>query len=330
MRPPPDPVPRRVAAGIAAVNRHAGREALLATELKRLQVPQIRELDRLIGELARRWLGPGPALRPVERRNRLDLRRTLRANLQRHGGYVLTFRWAVRQRPRPRLQRPARLLVIGDVSHSMCHYVTVVLYFFHMLNFRFEVESYVFSEHATRASPYLSGPGGFSEKVQALAQHARSWNAGTRFGTSLEEILAEAAVDPHTYVVIATDGKVSLSHGEPAKIRRQMERLRRESRMVILLTPEADLARAGRNRAAPVGSGDGRPDGVVGIFKAGLVEIPIFDLPSVWYEVLGQHADRVYHVRTVQDLVDMVEDLNRMAPPVSPEPASPGGYELGR
>jgi uncharacterized protein with von Willebrand factor type A (vWA) domain len=46
--------------------------------------------------------------------------------------------------------------------------------------------------------------------VQRLVAGANSWNAGTRFGTALKEIAETATVDEHTYVIIATDGKVSL------------------------------------------------------------------------------------------------------------------------
>lgn len=300
----PEVLAQRTTRVIATVNRQAAHTDLLATELRRMQLPQIQELTALITLLARRWLDLDQDFAPVERRNRLDVRRTLKENLSRYGGHVLQFRWATHQRPIPKLHKPARILVIGDVSHSMYHYVSVVLYFFHLLNFRFQVESYVFSQHATRSSPYLNGPGTFTEKVQELTQNARSWNAGTRFGTSLEEILAEARIDPYTYVIIATDGKFTLSHGELERIQQNMKILRQRSRMIIFLTPEAGLAER-----------HGQPSGdiVVGSFQSGIIEIPILDLNQIWYQTLGQYADRVYHVRTVQDLVNTVEDLAESA-----------------
>ena len=69
------------------------------------------------------------------------------------------------------------------------------------------VESYVFSERATHSTPFLNGLGTFEEKVQRLIQGAKSWNAGTRFGSALEEIADTASVDENTYVLIATDGE---------------------------------------------------------------------------------------------------------------------------
>ncbi len=282
------------------VNHRFSLAELLHSEIKRLKTGEIRELTSLVQRLAKRWLDLDQEFEAVERRTRLDVPRTLRANLSRYGGHILDFKWATKDLPVPKLSKPARVLVIGDVSHSMYHYVTVALYFFHLLNFRFQVNSYVFSERATRSTEFLNGPGAFEDKVQDLVRHAASWNAGTRFGSSLETILAEAQVDAFTYVVIATDGKVALGHGEYEKIHREMARLQARAKMVVFLTPEASFAQS-HGRAAQVHQ--------VGAFKSGLLDIPIFDLGQIWYNTLGKYADRVYHVQTVQDLADMCEDL---------------------
>lgn len=299
---PPDL--RRVDRVIRQVNHRFALADLLATEVRRLQGPAVDELDVVIRRLARRWLDLDEQFTPVERRTRLDVRRTLQRNLPRYGGYVLRFFWRTKELPVPQLVKPARLLVIGDVSHSMCHYVTVCLFFFHRLNFLFDVDSWVFSERASRATLFLKRPGSFADKLRDLAQHAASWNAGTRFGSSLEQILAHARIDPYTHVVIATDGKVALGGGEYEKIHRCLTQIRARARSVIFMTPEAAFARSYRNQA---------PVEQVGSFKAGTVDIPIFDLGQIWYRTLGRYADRVYHVRTVQDLVDMCEDLYRSA-----------------
>lgn len=294
------PDPMRVEKATRVVNYRASLADLLHTEIKRMKLPDIQELGPLITRLARRWLDLDQEFEEIQRRTKLDLRRTLKSNISRYGGHILDFKWATRQLPTPRLSKPARVLVIGDVSHSMYHYVTIGLYFFHLLNFRFQVNSYVFSEKATRSTEILNGPGSFTEKVQDLVRGAASWNAGTRFGSSLQEIMSEALVDQYTVVVIATDGKVTLGHGEYEKIHRQMARLKSLARMVVFMTPEGSFAQSH--------GGHVQVD-QVGAFKSGVLDIPIFDLGQLWYNTLGKYADRVYHVRTVQDLVDMCEDL---------------------
>lgn len=293
------------AAGAETANRRHAHTDLLALQLGRLSPDSVDELDRLVHKLARRWLDVAQSFQQVPRRNALDMRRTLRANIRRYGGRVLEFRWSTKQRPVAQFARPAHLLLVGDVSHSMVRYVTVVLHYFHRLNFRFAVDSYIFSDRATHASPFLNGLGTFEQKVQRLMSGATSWNAGTRFGTALEEIARAATLDEHTYVIIATDGKVSLQGDETAKIEQYLAALRRRVKQVIFLTPSVEFSdgASGRTRPPQVGS-----------LKYDFYDIPVFEAgPPLWYGVLGKYADRIYLVRTVRDLVCMTEDLMQAA-----------------
>lgn len=289
------------APGTAAANHRFSYLDVLATQIKRLTPAEIKELEALIQRLARKWLDLDETFEPVERRNRLDVGRTLRYNIPRYAGRILQFQWGTKQRPVAQLGKPARILVIGDVSHSMVHYVSVILYFMHSLNFRFLVDSYVFSDRATHSTPYLKGEGTFEEKVRRLIAGARSWSAGTRFGTALAEIAESATIDQYTYVIIATDGKVSLHGSEPAQIETYMKELRRRARQVIFVTPSADFSDGTRGKSQPER---------LGSFKYDFFDIPIYAVgPPLWYGTLGEYAHRLYLVRTVQDLIDMTEDL---------------------
>lgn len=285
----------------AVVNQRFAYLNLLAAQIKRLTPADIRELDALIQRLARKWLDVDESFEWVERRNKLDIGRTLRYNIPRYAGQVLHFRWAHKERPVPQLAKPAKILLIGDVSHSMVHYVSVLLYFFHKLTFRFTVDSYVFSNSATHATPFLNGLGTFEEKLARLVEGAKSWNAGTRFGSALQEIADHAQVDENTYVIIATDGKVSLQDDEGVKIERYMKALRGRARQIIFLTPAAEFSDGASGKIKPER---------LGSFKYDFYDIPIFQVgPPLWYGTLGQYANRLYLVRTVQDLIDVTEDL---------------------
>lgn len=287
--------------GATAANRRYAYLDVLAAQLKRLSTAEIKELESLVHRLARKWLDIDEHFEHLPRRNRLDIQQTLRYNIPRYAGKILNFKWATKERPIPQLSKPARILVIGDVSHSMVHYVSVILYFFHMLNFRFQVDSFVFSENATHASPYLNGLGTFEEKVQRLMAGAKSWNAGTRFGSALGEIAEHAHVDENTYVIIATDGKVALQGDETTKIERYMRDLRNKAKQTIFLTPSAEFSdgAGGKVKAERLGS-----------FKYDFFDIPIYSMgPPLWYGTLAGYADRLYLIRTVQDLIDMTEDL---------------------
>ncbi|MFZ5815840.1 MAG: VWA domain-containing protein [Bacillota bacterium] len=286
--------------GAAAANRRYAYIDVMASQIRKLAPRDIQLLEELIQRLARKWLDIDEVFERAPRRNRLDIGRTLRYNIPRYAGAVLNFKWVEKEYPLPQPVKPARLLVIGDVSHSMVHYVSVVLFFFHSLNFKFVVESYVFSEKATHSTPYLNGLGTFEEKVQRLISGAKSWNAGTRFGSALEEIADEAYVDENTYVLIATDGKVSLQPEEAEKIRRYMTELRRRAKQVIFITPSAEFSGAQQAKVKPVR---------LGSFKYGFEEFPIWMGSPVWYGTLGQYADQIYLIRTIHDLIDMTETL---------------------
>lgn len=289
------------AAGAEAANRRAAYIDLLASQIRKLSPQSIAELEGVVEKLARKWLDWDQTFEIRPRRNRLDIGRTLRYNIPRYGGQILSFKWAEKDRPVPHLVKPARILVVGDVSHSMVPYVSVVLYFFHMLNFRFIVESFVFSEKATYSTPYLNGLGTFPEKVGRLTSAAESWNAGTKFGSSLAEIAESAVVDEETYVIIATDGKVKLDGDETTKIEQYMGALRTKAKQIIFLTPSAEFADGATGVTKPV---------AIGAFRYDFVEIPIYSVgPPLWYGTLGKYADRIYLVKTVQDLVDMAENL---------------------
>ncbi len=288
--------------GATAANRRYAYIDLMSAQLRKIAPTDIKLLEELIQRLARKWLDIDETFARSIRRNRLDIGRTLRYNIPRYAGAILNFQWAEKEYPLPQEIKPARILVIGDVSHSMVHYVSVLLYFFHSLNFKFVVESYVFSEKPTHATPFLNGLGTFEEKVQRLIQGAKSWNAGTRFGSALEEIAQTAYVDEHTYVLIATDGKVSLTPEEAEKIELYMGELRKRAKQVIFVTPSADFSGSGSQSA------QSKPRRL-GSFKYGFEEIPIWMGSNVWYGTLGRYADQIYLIRTVHDLIDMTETL---------------------
>lgn len=294
--------PADAAPGAEAANRRYAYIDVMSAQLRKISPADIKILEELIQRLARKWLDIDETFARASRRNRLDIGRTLRYNIPRYAGAILNFQWAEKEYPLPQEAKPARILVIGDVSHSMVHYVSVLLFFFHSLNFKFIVESFVFSERATHSTPYLNGLGSFEEKVNRLIQGAKSWNAGTRFGSALEEIAQTAYVDEYTYVLIATDGKVSLTAEESEKIKLYMGELRKRAKQVIFVTPSADFS------ASATDSAHAKPRRL-GSFKYGFEEIPIWMGSNVWYGTLGQYADQIYLIRTVHDLIDMTETL---------------------
>lgn len=291
---------RRITTGTEAANRQRAHWDTMRKEIKSLRDEDMGALADLIERLSRRWLDARQEFTLVSRRTRLDVHGTLKHNIPRYGGRVLEFRWPVKERLVYQWSEPARLVCIGDVSRSMSLYCSVVLYFFHLLSRRFPVESYIFSEKPTNSTPIFAGKGNFQEKLRRLAGEAASWDRGTRFGSSLGEILAEAHLDRRTFAIIATDGKVVLHHGEYEQLEKNLKELRARVHKVIFVTPSLDLAKSHEMapQMTPVGS-----------FQVGLTEIPIYNLSDLWYSTFARYADQIFYCRTVADLCSMVEFL---------------------
>ena len=98
------------------------QEALAARDFSTFSPDQLDEVLRLTVQIAKRLARRvSRRRRPVRRRGRVDLRRTLRANLTR--GEIIELRYRQRKR------RKVRLVLLCDVSGSMDLYSRFLLQF---------------------------------------------------------------------------------------------------------------------------------------------------------------------------------------------------------
>jgi uncharacterized protein with von Willebrand factor type A (vWA) domain len=165
--------------------------------------------------------------RPSARRGRLDLRRTLRANVTR--GDLIDLRYRRRKR------RKVRLVLLCDVSGSMDLYSRFLLQFLFALQSVFaRVETFTFSVHLTRVTEYLRGRS-YREVLRRLTA-VRDWSGGTRIGESLAEFNRQwgRLVDRQTIVIILSDG---WDTGDPELRAGELLRIKRRAGRVIWLNP---------------------------------------------------------------------------------------------
>jgi uncharacterized protein with von Willebrand factor type A (vWA) domain len=165
--------------------------------------------------------------RPVRRRGRVDLRRTLRANLTR--GEIIELRYRQRKR------RKVKLVLLCDVSGSMDLYSRFLLQFLFALQHVFSrVETFTFSVHLTRVTDYLRARS-YREVLRRL-QEVRDWSGGTRIGESLAEFNRHWAhlVDRRTIVILLSDG---WDTGDPEVLATELLRIKRRAGRVIWLNP---------------------------------------------------------------------------------------------
>lgn len=170
--------------------------------------------------------------RANKRAHRLDLRRSIRANVAR-GGEIIELSW------RRRKHKPRPLVVICDISGSMDQYSRLFLHFIHSLSQGIqETEAFVFGTRLTWLTPALR----YSDvdaAVDKMAHLVLDWSGGTRIGESLKtfnyqwtrRVLGRGAI-----VLIISDG---WERGDIALLRREIERLSQSAYRLIWLNPLA-------------------------------------------------------------------------------------------
>jgi uncharacterized protein len=203
-------------------------EAVATRDFSTFSAEQLDELLRLTVQIARRLARRiSRRRRPVRRRGRVDLRRTLRANLTR--GEIIELRYRQRKR------RKVRLVLLCDVSGSMDLYSRFLLQFLFALQHVFaRVETFTFSVRLTRVTDLLRARS-YREVLRRLSD-VRDWSGGTRIGESLAEFNRHWAhlVDRRTIVIVLSDG---WDTGDPDVLATELLRIKRRAGRVIWLNP---------------------------------------------------------------------------------------------
>jgi len=204
------------------------RESLVGQDFSTFSPDQLDEVFRLAIQIARRLARKlSRRRRPVARRGRIDLRRTLRANLNR--GDLIELRYRQRKR------RKVRLLLLCDVSGSMDLYSRFLLQFVFALQSVFNrVETFTFATRLTRATDYLKARS-YRQALRRLTE-VRDWSGGTRIGESLATFNREwpHLVDRRTIVIVLSDG---WDTGEPELLATELMRIKRRAGRVLWLNP---------------------------------------------------------------------------------------------
>jgi uncharacterized protein with von Willebrand factor type A (vWA) domain len=203
-------------------------EALVGQDFATFGAEQLDEILRLTLKIARRLAHRiTRRRRPVRRRGRVDLRRTLRANLTK--GDLIDLRFRERKR------KKVRLLLLCDVSGSMDLYSRFLLQFLFALQSVFgRVETFTFSTRLTRITDHLRARS-YRQVLRRLSE-VRDWSGGTKIGESLAQLNREwpQLVDRRTIVIVLSDG---WDTGEPDLLAEALLRIKRRAGRVIWLNP---------------------------------------------------------------------------------------------
>jgi uncharacterized protein len=160
---------------------------------------------------------------------RTDLRSTLR-QARRTGGY------AFRLISRAPTRRPRRLVVLCDISGSMEPYARAMIQLLYCAAGGARAEVFTFATRLTRLTPALSRtlP---SVALQRAGEAAPDWLGGTKIGESIKEfndVYGRRGMARGAIVVIISDG---WDTGDPAVLRREMERLSLVAFRIVWVNP---------------------------------------------------------------------------------------------
>ena len=165
---------------------------------------------------------------------RTDLRSTLR-QARRTGGY------AYRLISRAPTRRPRRLVVLCDISGSMEPYARAMIQLLYCAAGGARAEVFTFATRLTRLTPALSRtlPG---VALQRAGEAAPDWLGGTKIGESIKEfndVYGRRGMARGAIVVIISDG---WDTGDPAVLRREMERLSLVAFRIVWVNPRTKSA----------------------------------------------------------------------------------------
>lgn len=207
------------------------REILQKKDFAQMSAAEIAEVTRAIvkmrlpqAELRTRRHKPDP------RGLRIDMRKTLRQALRTEGEIINLHRLG-------RIQKPAPIVALLDISGSMSEYTRLFLHFLHAVtDARKRVSVFLFGTRLTNVTRALRQ----RDPDEALANCSASvedWAGGTRIATSLHsfnKLWARRVLGQGAIVLLISDG---LEREADDKLAFEMDRLHRSCRRLIWLNP---------------------------------------------------------------------------------------------
>jgi uncharacterized protein with von Willebrand factor type A (vWA) domain len=207
------------------------RELLQKKDFAQMSAAEIAQVTRAIAkmrlpqaELKTRRYQPNP------RGHRIDMRKTLRQALRTEGEIINFHRLG-------RLEKPAPIVALLDISGSMSEYTRLFLHFLHAItDARKRVSVFLFGTRLTNVTRALRQRDP-DEALASCSASVEDWAGGTRIATSLHtfnKLWARRVLGQGAIVLLISDG---LEREADAKLAFEMDRLHRSCRRLIWLNP---------------------------------------------------------------------------------------------
>ena len=207
------------------------KEILQKKDFAQMTAAEIAEVTRAITDMklpqaelrTRRY-------RPDARGLRFDMRRTLRGSLRTGGDIVDIYRLG-------RIEKPAPIVALLDISGSMSEYTRLFLHFLHAItDARKRVSVFLFGTRLTNVTRSLRARDP-DEALASCSSAVEDWAGGTRIATSLHtfnKLWGRRVLGQGAIVLLISDG---LEREADARLAFEMDRLHRSCRRLIWLNP---------------------------------------------------------------------------------------------
>ncbi len=228
-RKKPPPASRRVQEALAL--SVSDQEVLQKKDFAQMSAAEIAQVTRAIAQMKL----PQAELRtrryqPDARGLRLDMRRTLRGSLRTGGDIIDIHRLG-------RIDKPAPIVALLDISGSMSEYTRLFLHFLHAItDARKRVSVFLFGTRLTNVTRALRSRDP-DEALARCSSAVQDWAGGTRIATSLHtfnKLWGRRVLGQGAIVLLISDG---LEREADARLAFEMDRLHRSCRRLIWLNP---------------------------------------------------------------------------------------------
>tara|TARA_R110002096_G_scaffold16329_15_gene56019 strand:- start:775 stop:2166 length:1392 start_codon:yes stop_codon:yes gene_type:complete len=202
-------------------------EILQKTPLSAVEVRDFKFMQALVHKLAKRLVALHSRKRKVARRGQLDVRQTIRRNIE-YDGLLFETVWK-----RKKVERP-KVVAVCDVSGSVANAARFLLLFLYSVTEVIpKVRAFAFSSQLAEITALFEHKAAEEAIGEALQKHG--WGS-TDYGRALSDLEAQVLddIDHRTTVLILGDARSNYGDPGVASLRRIHERARR----VLWLNPE--------------------------------------------------------------------------------------------
>jgi len=202
-------------------------ELLKKVKLSNLEKRNHKDVQEIVFKMAKKLVSIHSKRRKTHKRGQLDIRKTLRHNMQ-YDGVFFDLKWKSVKVDRP------KVMCICDVSGSVSNYSRFLLMFLYSLaEIIPKVRSFAFSSDLGEVTRLFQS----SNLEDAMAKTMRDYgNGSTDYGQMLEDFKRNCMDDVDNKTTIIVLGDARNNHGDPkAEILREMYE---KSKRVIWLNPE--------------------------------------------------------------------------------------------